>query len=345
MRATFASVEYLHWWNKGRHLPPLVTTSPIPTAQADAGVLGEPNTTTLFGDENIGGDLQAAGRLTVGMWLDEAASVGVGVRVFGVEGHNSGFSRFSDGTSILAVPFFNEDPLVDAEDALLVGFPNLSQGSVNVWAENEVFGGQIFMRHMLDQGRDYRLDMLLGYRFNRINDDLQIVENITDNFLNQFTFSDLFQTRNEYHAGEIGLIGEYQCGRWTYSGLGSISYGSMNQRVTISGENSITAGGTVTTPGGLFAQPTNIGDYERNLTAWCPEAGVKMAYAVTPRLSVSVGYTFLYWSRIALAGDQIDRNVNGTQLNGGLPGRSRTARPSSAPTPTSGSRRSTSAPA
>lgn len=315
LRATFASIEYLHWWNKGRHLPPLVTTSPAGTPQARVGVLGFDTTEVLYGDENIGGDLQVAGRLTVGMWLDETATVGVGVRVFGVEGHNSGFSRLSNGGN-LAVPFFDADPLWNDENALQVGLWNnpFREGGVNIWAENEVFGSQVFLRHMLDQGRDYRLDLLLGYRFNRLNDDLAI--NLATGPFPAITFSDLFRTRNEYHAGEIGLIGEYQADRWTYSALGSISYGSMNQRVSISGES--TVDGTPVYPGGLFAQPTNSGEYKRNLTAWCPEVGVKMAYAVTPRVSVSVGYTFLYWTRIALAGDQIDRTVNSTQLLGGV---------------------------
>jgi hypothetical protein len=51
---------------------------------------------------------------------------------------------------------------------------------------------------------------------------------------------------------------------------------------------------------------------------WAPEAGVKLGYAVTERLSVTVGYNFLYWTRMALAGDQVDRNVNFTQVNGGV---------------------------
>ena len=44
--------EALLWWTRGGQTPPLLTTSPGSTPQAQAGVLGQPNTTILFGDQN-----------------------------------------------------------------------------------------------------------------------------------------------------------------------------------------------------------------------------------------------------------------------------------------------------
>src|SRR5882757_945505 len=46
----WAEMEYLAWSVKGDRLPPLVTTSPAGTPQAQAGILGPPSTTVLFGD-------------------------------------------------------------------------------------------------------------------------------------------------------------------------------------------------------------------------------------------------------------------------------------------------------
>ena len=45
--------EYLNWSAKGDKLPPLVTTSPPGTPLAQAGVLGAPGTSVLFGDESV----------------------------------------------------------------------------------------------------------------------------------------------------------------------------------------------------------------------------------------------------------------------------------------------------
>src|SRR5262245_8106792 len=55
----WASAEYLLWWTKGDRLPPLLTTSPVGTPLANAGVLGRPGTSVLFGDERVNDDARS----------------------------------------------------------------------------------------------------------------------------------------------------------------------------------------------------------------------------------------------------------------------------------------------
>lgn len=310
----FGSVEYMSWYNQGTFLPPLVTTSPSTTPQATAGVL--PGASILFGNDEYDNDRKSGGRLTVGYWLDDCQERALGAKFYGVEGDSVTFTRNSAGIPILARPFFNADPLVNAEDALLVAFPGLSSGNVNMRAENDVFGVELFFRSMLDQGRDYRLDFIGGWQFNRVDSDL-VMYSASVAGANTFIFNDVFDVENEYNAGTAGLYGELYHDLWTFSALGKIGMGNMQQRVAISGSNTVIAGGTVTTPGGLFTQPTNIGTYERDTFTFAPEVNFKASYAITRQLSVTVGYTFLYWTDMAFAGDQIDRAVNGTQLVGG----------------------------
>ena len=50
-RKYWVGVDYLGFWVKGNHIPPLVTTSPLGTPQNQAGVLGQPGTSILFGDQ------------------------------------------------------------------------------------------------------------------------------------------------------------------------------------------------------------------------------------------------------------------------------------------------------
>ena len=129
------------------------------------------------------------------------------------------------------------------------------------------------------------------------------------------TTRDLFQVENKYDAGTVGLMGEFYNGPLTIQMTGKIGVGNMNQRVAISGSNSVAG---VASGGGIFAQDQaanggpvfNIGNYRRNLLVWSPEANIKANYCVSDRVSVSVGYTLLYWTRVALAGDQVDVNVN-----------------------------------
>lgn len=311
---TFGSLEYMQWWNKGRALPPLVTTSPNGTPLGQAGVL--PNAAVLFGNEAVGGDLHAGTRLTFGRWLGDDDTSSVVARVYGYEGDRTSFAADSAGNPILGRPFFNTRPIVNANDALVVAFPGRA-GSVNDIADNDLQAFDISFRTMLDQGGNYRIDGLAGYHFAHIEDDLLMTTNIDDN-VNTFQFVDLFETANTYNAIEAGVLSEVYRGRWTLSALGKISVGNMRQQVDINGFNRVN--GAAATNGGLFTQPTNIGAYERDVTVWVPEAGLKVGYCVNDRITVTVGYTFLYFTRMALAGDQIDTNINSSQLTGGVLG-------------------------
>jgi hypothetical protein len=41
-----------------------------------------------------------------------------------------------------------------------------------------------------------------------------------------------------------------------------------------------------------------------------PEHGIKLGYCIRPNMQISVGYTLLMWSSVAMAGDQMDRIVS-----------------------------------
>ena len=68
----------------------------------------------------------------------------------------------------------------------------------------------------------------------------------------------------------------------------------------------------------MLALPTNMGRYSRDKVALIPEVNVTLAYRVRDWLNLSIGYNAIYWTDVVLAGDQIDLNVNPTQLNGGI---------------------------
>lgn len=317
-RGLFASFDFLQWYSKDRRFPALVTTSPPGTPPADAGELTTAGTQILFGGNDIGGDRQAAGRLTVGLWLDDCQQRALVFRAYANEGEDEAFVGQSNGNPILALPYFDAG-LASAEAAFLIAYPGLFTGNISATAKTDVVGGDIFLRSEFRSSNDYRIDWLAGYQFNRIDDDLVRFAS-TNGAGVTTTLLDVFDVRNEFHGGEIGFVGEFYRDCWTLSVLGKVAIGNMQQRAAISGNYTTTGGGGRMGPGGLLAQPTNIGVYERDVAVWSPEAEIKLSYAVNDQLSLSVGYTALYWNRVALAGDLIDRNVNGAQiLNGGLP--------------------------
>jgi hypothetical protein len=118
---------------------------------------------------------------------------------------------------------------------------------------------------------------------------------------------DQFTTRNEYHGGLIGLLGQLRCRCFTFQGLAKIALGNMRQTVTIDGQTVIDDGVTVVTdPNGLLARWTNIGTYRRDEFAVVPEVGLTMSYAFCRGVDLTVGYSLIVWSDVVQPGDQID---------------------------------------
>jgi len=110
---------------------------------------------------------------------------------------------------------------------------------------------------------------------------------------------------------------DWQCrrGRWTFDLLGKVALGDTHERIIIDGTTARTFGGvTEVQPGGLLALPTNIGAVNHDRFAVVPELGLKLGYQITPHIKFTVGYTFLYWSEVVRAGDQIDTTVNVTRI-------------------------------
>jgi hypothetical protein len=314
-RHVWASFDSLMWWGKPRSTPALVTSDPN-------GVL--PNSTLLFGGGTVGGGMAPGARADFGLWFDDCETLGMGAKVWGLHGDSEGFYAASPtGDTVLARPFYNV--VLDQEDALLASSPGLIVGSIDAHTASSVISAEAYLRSGVLSGRGYNVDLIGGYHFLRLDDDLSVfsdsmsidpsgavpVGTVID-------VLDVFGTKNEFHGGSLGMVGEVRHGAWTVSGLAKVSVGNMHESVTINGYQSITAPGDVpaVSPGGVFAQPTNMGTYERDVIAWIPEFGVSAGYDVRSWLRLTVGYNVLWMSNVALSGNQIDRGVNPTQFAG-----------------------------
>src|SRR5262249_39707031 len=103
-RRFWVNGEYLMWWLKGSPLPPLVTGSTF--TGANAGALGAPGTTILFGDKNLDSPLHSGLRFNAGYWLTEDQTLGVDGSFFVVFGRSQHFLNGSPGSPELFRPFF-----------------------------------------------------------------------------------------------------------------------------------------------------------------------------------------------------------------------------------------------
>ncbi len=316
----WVGAEYLLWWMRGDRLPPLVTASPPGTPLNQAGVLGAPGTVVLFGGERTNAGLRLGGRITAGAWLDCGQHVGVEASVFLLESKDAGLDLGSSGDPILGRPF--TDALSNQPSAERVAFPGDLSGRVSVTnTSTGLLGAGALLRGNLCCGCGYRLDVLAGYRHLRLTDRLVVREGLTSvnpaspAFIpvgTRFQLVDSFAAENEFHGFDVGLAGETLWGRLALRVLAKLAWGVNEQTVDIGGSTTVTTPGLppVTNPGGLLALSSSSGQFRRRDYPVIPELGVKVSYQLAPRWRVSAGYTVLFWSDVARAGDQIDTTVN-----------------------------------
>lgn len=328
--------EYLYWFTQGMQIPPLVTTGP---SVDQPGYLNSPGTQILFGNGSVNTSGRSGLRLTVGVWLNAAQTVGIEGDYLWLANASTHYSASSNGTPILSRPFYDLSP-TQADPSMIVGqnvenvaAPGIIAGSVSVDAQT-VFqtGGLRALLNLCCSQQCYsnsflpglngpgarRVDLLVGYRYGRLNDSLAINENLTSLVSTEpgsFHVNDSFATRNVFNGVELGTSLQNYRGRWSLEMMMKMAFGNTLQSVDINGYTTTTQNGSTTTEaGGLLAQSTNIGHYSRNQMAVMPQLGANLGYQLTPRLRVLAGYTFLYWSNVVRAGNQIDFDVNSRLL-------------------------------
>jgi hypothetical protein len=316
--------QYLLWWTKGQRLPPLVTVgSPD---DMPPGALGQPGTVEVIGNQTVDDGVRSGGWFTAGVWIDEAQTLGVEASAFYLAPRSSQFVASSDGSVLLARPFFavgtvtNPDGTqtdVAQEDALIVAAPGVSSGSVRVSTSNRLWGADVHGRVNLCGDCFYRFDLLAGFRYIELKDGLEIAS-VSDTIppSGPTTVVDSFRTINRFYGGQLGAAADFCHGRWFLNVRGMIDLGAVHRDAVIEGSTTFTAGGTTTiVPGGLFAQPTNIGTFKDVAFGVVPEVGCRVGYQITSHVRASAGYSLIYLARnVAQPGDQIDRAVNVNQI-------------------------------
>ena len=307
--------DYLLWWSKGYHVPPLVTTSTDP---ADGGILGEPTTSILFGDEEIDFGSQSGGRFWIGCWFDPCRVRGVEFGYFFLGEGSTSFHAASDedGEPLLSRPFFDTE--LHEQNAEPISYPDMWAGEVDVSATSQLYGLEALYRRCLRDSCASRLDFLVGYRYLhleeglRITDDLEVIGPGTPYAVGTTVEQlDRFDTTNTFHGAELGIVGRTCLCRWSLELLMKLALGGTRSEAFIDGQTTVTYQGSSTTyDGGILALDSNRGAYSTNQFAVVPELGITLGYDLSSRLRATFGYTFLYWSQVARPGDQIDLDVN-----------------------------------
>lgn len=310
--------EFLFGWAARTNLVPLVTTNPAGTGQLVAGLLSEPSTETLLGGTQSSGLLPGF-RLGAGFIYDQEYGTGVEAGFMFLSSNSSNFFFDSaDHNFILARPYI--DATSDNAASVLVGFPGLSTGTINVESKvGDFYSFNLDMTEKIwEQESGLRLDTMFGYRFASFSDSLRIRHH-SDSLTMPGTSidsQDSFSARNSFNGLDLGLRTSYQWSdRLSLNVLTKVAVGNMHRTVNIRG----TTTKTVTVPpptvtdtavGGMYALSSNIGEHSSNNWSVLPEAGANLVWKFRSNMNLRLGYSLIYLTKSARADNQIDFTVD-----------------------------------
>ena len=305
---------------------PLVTSGPPP----NGGTLGQPSTTVLFGDHNVDFNFFSGIRLEGGLFLDHDDRFSLEVIGFWLFPNTQSFFIASDdkGNPRIVRPIFRVE--LGREGFALNSSPNLFAGKLTIDNKSEMAGFELNARYHSYIHERLHADVLLGFRYARLAERLQIDEQIkpvgngsinfqgptkyfSPNFL---TDEDIFRTVNHFVGPQVGgrLACEY--GPLTAECFAKLAIGASEEQTTIDGSTSLNdgAGNRKTATGGILALPSNIGNHNRTVLGILPELGLNLGVELTHHVRLNLGYSLLLWNHVVRPGSQYDRSVNLTQV-------------------------------
>ena len=342
----YGRAEYLLWWTKDMpNSTPLATSvapgtptggTPIPGAVGGAG------TSVIMGGNDVDLGVRQGGRFTLGRWFDPQQTVGFEGNYFFLGSASDSQSAIALGgpaASTLMLPFF------DVTGALTGGTPGQSAllpalahifnvpGGLNgpfithdnLYDQSELQGASGYGVFNVTKSGRFRFDTLFGFRWLNLDEKQDFTTtNETVNSAPQhveFNASDSFGTSNNFYGALLGLRAEYApddgSGGWRggfcYRGSLLLGLGDTAERININGASQTNIGTNTTVvnyAGGVFAQPSNMGNYDANHFAVVPEGDFSVGYAFCSWARVLIGYDILYISDVARPGSQIDSGIN-----------------------------------
>lgn len=306
------SADYLLLWRKKRFYPPLVTTNPT-----NQPLLSDPTTRILFGDEEVGGAPRSGVRFDLGFWMSGCLGFGGGFMGLKKEEVDFEIRGNSGGDPIIGIPFFNTN--TGMQDVQLISFPPglIINGSVDIKTGNHLWGYDLYARYRFLASCCFKFDLIAGYLFSRIDDDLDMESSRTIP-LGPIVIKveDHFNTTNDFYAGLVGIMAEWRSCNWAITFAGKVGFGNMVKKTHIHGLTRTTVGGMTTeTAAGIFAQPSNSGEHSINKFEVVPSISTKLQLRLIDHLWVTAGYTYMFWPAVALAGEQVNVNINPNQID------------------------------
>ena len=314
-RTFWMGADFLGARVQSAKLPPLITTSIDDTSRDQAGIIGFESTRIAYAGP-VNDNVRAGLRVAAGWWFYPDLGWGIEAGFTMLESQSTFFSIASDGSPILARPYF--DSTTGESEAILVAFPDSSTGSIGTRA----FSGNFYSANinLVDRAYDngfLSLTPLMGYRYYSYDESLRIQQNLfptSSDFVagTAIVSIDNFGTRNRFHGLDLGLRTEFQWGALSLELLTRVAFGRLNTFVGISGSqvNSVPDEDVVVSSTGVFTLRSNVGIYSQYRLTAMPEFGASFKWQVSEGLQLRFGYSFILLNDVVRAADQIDRTID-----------------------------------
>lgn len=325
----WVDADYLVWWFKDAIMPAVLTTGS--SSGLLPGVLGDPTTVVLFGNDNLDYGAFSGGRFTAGVWFNAPRTIGLEARGFGSERRFVDFATRSDsgGNFILAQPFF--DPTIGSETAAPIAFPGLATGGFSAASSLVLWGGEANLLWNLAEESWMRGDFLAGFQYLELREGLEMNSDYGPLAGNTMPFNggsvafptiiqvhDSFRTQNQFYGGQFGGRVNFAFERLDVNLLAKLALGTTHQTLDIAGLSTTQPGPGAavaqSVAGGLYAQATNSGRFVRDVFTAVPSFECKLGWWLTRTIRLQAGYSFLFWSAVTRPGAQIDHRVNPNQV-------------------------------
>jgi hypothetical protein len=311
--------EYLWWYLRKERVPPLLTTGP----DSSQGVLGQPGTQILYGEEKIKSrhDRFIGARLGATWWASADQTWGLEVRGFFLERDSTNFT-IKPTTRLLARPYLDANTGQQASEIISGRLPNGDEllGSFNAYSRIELFGQEVNSIHRLWENENLQVEGGWGGRFLQLRHRLDLTSSgrVQPELITLYGVSDHFQTFNKFYGGQVGLRGEVTWDRFFLRSGGTIAVGGTDEEIrTKATRLTHTQGFREERPLGLYVLPTNTGRYRRVVVDVVSEGHVTLGCHLTEHVTILAGYSFLHWlNPVRSGGDQIEP-INTQHITGG----------------------------
>jgi hypothetical protein len=297
----WAGCDYLLWWIKPQPIPlPIVAVNDLGAAP----LLGAPGTRVLFGNQNQEMGTFSGLRTEIGFWFNADRTIGVEARGFLLEERSRWFNFASaSGTPAAAYPIISPPSFAQTT----VPINGAAGGSITIATHSQLWGAEANAILGGFRTGPWDLQVLAGFRHLSLHEKFDLV--------NPFRFAsdagddavDIFHCTNRFYGAQVGARVGLRSGRLLADISAKVALGTNHEEVNISGFD--TPVGGVTTPGGIYTNPSNIGRTLHDEFTVIPEVQVKIGFALTNYLRATVGYDFLYWNQVVRPGNQIDARV------------------------------------